>query len=158
LRPTVVGRPADPRGARERGRGTVGMTAGSPRQDVLRCSSKGSSGRAACGPSTDAGEGRHVRPPSTCVRETRDCASASYGWVDTCASRKPPDRAGARTTPLSPLAPAGQGFEPPRARRFEGTAKASRERFRDRVVHKQQRPIRSDLRTKSLPLRQSAIR
>ena len=158
LRPTVVGRLADPRGARERGRSTVTVATGNPRQDALRCSWKGSSGRAACGPSTDAGEARHARPPSTCARETRDCAFASYGWVDTCASRKPPDRARARTTPLSPADPSGQAIESPRAGRTEGTSKAPRRRIRDPVVHKQQRWIRSDLRTKSLPLRQSAIR
>ena len=127
LRPTVVVRPADPRGARERGRGTVGVTTGSPRQDALRCSSTGSSGRAACGPSTDAGEGLHVRPPSTCARETRDCAFASYGWVDTCASRKPPDRAGPGPRRLVRPTPR---VKPPN-RRTQGSPKAARRRARD---------------------------
>jgi len=127
LRPTVVARLPDPRGARERCRGTVTAATGNPRQDALRCSWKGSSGRAACGPSPGAGEGRHVRPPSTCARETRDCASASYGWVDTCASREPPDRAGPGPRRLVRPTPR---VKPPN-RRSKGGPKAPRWRARD---------------------------
>ena len=127
LRPTVVVRPADPRGARERGRGTVTAATGNPRHDALRCSWKGSSGPAACGPSTGAGEGRHVRPPSTCARETRDCAFASYGWVDTCASREPPDRAGPGPRRLVRPTPRVK----PSNRRSHGGPKAPRRRASD---------------------------
>jgi hypothetical protein len=133
LRATVVGGFPEPRGARKRSAvGTVPPAAfGNPRQDALRCSWKGSSGRAACGPSSGVDAARRARQPSTSARETRGCASASCGWVGTCASREPPRPGGVRTTPLSPLTPSGQAIESPRGRRSEGASEVGSPRIRD---------------------------
>ena len=102
---------------------------------------------------------RTARPPAVDIRARNPWLRFRFvrlGWYVrfTRASWS----GGARTTPLSPLAPPGQAFEPPREQRSEGALEAPARRIRDRVVHKQQRPIRADLRTKSLPLSQSPIR